>query len=156
MTTIAYRAGVIASDTLVSDDGSHVGQTRKIRRFREGCLTGAAGDMAVCQAFLNWIPKQLDFMKSRFELHSDENFGAFVFDPMIGHIIRFSGHGRPLMVSAEFVALGSGADFAMGAMAHGATAVEAVRAAMHLDPWTGGNIEFASFSGALNGEIEAS
>jgi ATP-dependent protease HslVU (ClpYQ) peptidase subunit len=44
-------------------------------------------------------------------------------------------------VIADYAAIGSGGMFAMGAMAHGATAEEAVAAAALHDKNTGGNIQ---------------
>ena len=38
MTTIAYRAGVLAADTLVTDQGARVGHTDKIGRVADGRL----------------------------------------------------------------------------------------------------------------------
>ena len=45
MTTIAYRDGVMASDSRSSDEyGMHLTNTHKIMRLRSGALWGAAGD----------------------------------------------------------------------------------------------------------------
>ena len=51
-----------------------------------------------------------------------------------------NGHG-PLLLQEEFAATGSGKDIAFGAMHMGATAVEAVEAAIRWDASCGGKVE---------------
>lgn len=46
-------------------------------------------------------------------------------------------------LTAPFFAVGSGADYALGALFMGASAAEAIQVAAQCDPWTGGEIHTA-------------
>lgn len=65
--------------------------------------------------------------------------GGSVFMPN-GDVICFHQNGIERRAGLPFWADGSGADYALGAMQHGASAEEAIRAAMAWDTRTGGNI----------------
>jgi hypothetical protein len=54
MTTIAYRDGVLAADTLLTSSAMRNGYARKIRE-RDGMLAGASGTLAQMQTFLDWF-----------------------------------------------------------------------------------------------------
>ncbi len=54
--------------------------------------------------------------------------------------IELSETGGTWSPSAPYIAIGSGRGIAMGAMLAGADVVEAVRAAIHHDCWSGGEI----------------
>ena len=55
MTTIAYRDGILAADSLVTLGSTKVhGSYQKIRRIGE-YLVGTAGSVADCQAFVVWL-----------------------------------------------------------------------------------------------------
>lgn len=75
--------------------------------------------------------------KSPIELEGGGANG-FVISPD-GYIIVWGDHG-PWRVDRPFYALGSGSTVAMGAMQQGASAVEAVEAAIALDIYSGGPI----------------
>lgn len=135
MTTIAYRQGVIAADTQMIQGTSIIGHITKIVRRDDGALCGGAGDLAWVQAFHRWFlegcegePPRFDddcskglIIRRRKPIEVFESIGAFEFKP-------------------EFVAIGSGKEFALGAMQVGASAKRAVKAAMAFDPGTGGAI----------------
>jgi ATP-dependent protease HslVU (ClpYQ) peptidase subunit len=57
-----------------------------------------------------------------------------------GKIVVFEQSHYGYEVTDPFVAIGSGAAAALGALYVGATPVEAVRAAAKVDPYTGGRI----------------
>jgi ATP-dependent protease HslVU (ClpYQ) peptidase subunit len=134
MTTIAYRAGVLAADTQMIQGTSVIGQTVKIVRRKDGVLCGGAGDLAWVQGFQRWF------------LEGEEGDPPPLDDASKGLIIRpkkpiemFEEFGA-IEWTSPFVAIGSGKEFALGAMYVGATAEQAVRAAMVLDPFTGGKV----------------
>lgn len=54
-----------------------------------------------------------------------------------GNIYRFNDYTRWLEVREPFAAIGSGGDFALGAMSAGATPKEAIKQAMRYDVYTG-------------------
>jgi 20S proteasome alpha/beta subunit len=135
MTTIAYRKGVLAADTQMIQGTSIIGYITKIVRRDDGALCGAAGDLAWAQAFHRWFlageegdPPAFDddgckglVIRRRKPIEVFESCGAFEFKP-------------------PYVSIGSGKEFALGAMHAGASAIEAVKAAMAFDPSTGGDL----------------
>lgn len=147
MTIIAYRNGIMASDSLVTERGLRVGMVRKIARTADGCLVGGVGSMALNAAFQAWAHAHLAAC-----LRCDEGFRPFVpaawGDQFTGVVV--TPDVRMLIVDqaqhlavmeADFHAEGSGQAIALGAMAHGATAEEAVAIAIRLDTACGGPIQ---------------
>lgn len=136
MTTIAYRDGVLAADTMVSRDGMVSGYTVKVER-RGPIFAAYAGNCAMGQAFLDWFRKGMKGDPPPMVDGDCSCAGILIADDAI---IEWSGQPRPDWIKAPFAAWGSGAQFALGAMAFGATAESAVYAAMTLDHGTGGRV----------------
>lgn len=134
MTTIAYRNGVMAADSLTTSNGARDGIVRKIDCVH-GVLIGAAGSLAACQAFRAWV---IAGMQGPDPFRNDDVGNGLLVAPD-GTLVVFSVTG-PATMQTPFYALGSGYQFAMGAMAYGATAEEAVRVARQFDTQTGGEI----------------
>lgn len=59
MTTIAFKDGVLAADTLVSAEGVRSGYTTKIRKIGP-VLAGGSGRVRDVQAFLDWFVGGMD------------------------------------------------------------------------------------------------
>ena len=137
MTTIAYRDGVLAADTRVSTGGIMDCEIIKIARNSDGDLAGASGDAGFSAEFLRWF---LGGEKQNTPVPKKEN------NPYEGLIFRSSGEinvfdeGGVCQVTAPYYASGSGVCIALGAMAYGADAEQAVRMAMKHDVSTGGEI----------------
>ena len=137
MTTIAYKDGVLAFDSRVTEDDVPLGTVRKgiqTDRF----LAAAAGDLDIVHEFLKWIADDLNPPKKP-KLGKGEDFTGWVIDSS-GRLTEYSKSLKPVRYSAEFYSIGSGANFAKGAMAAGSTAKEAVTIAAKFDPATGGDI----------------
>lgn len=136
MTTIAYRDGVVAADTQATDGhGCTNGRVLKVER-RGPFLAAAAGQACLARRFLDWFRSGL---VGEPEPGNDErNADGMIFMPD-GRIVEFSPLGSKT-VFADFYATGSGMDYALGAMAMGASAEEAVRVAARFDSSTGGRI----------------
>lgn len=132
MTTIAYRDGVLASDSLVTLGSTKVhGSYQKIRRVG-GHLIGTAGSVAACQSFIDWV-----------RCGDDESpppkgeYNALIIDPR-GRVREMeNGSVLPVPRGAKFFAIGSGAPYALAAMYAGASATEAVKIAAKIDTSTG-------------------
>lgn len=132
MTTIAYRDGVLASDSLATlgDTKAH-GHYQKIRRIGD-YMVGAAGSVADSQNFVNWL-------RSGDEENPPPkgNYSALIIDPR-GRVREIeNGSVLPVPRAAKFFSIGSGAPYALAAMYAGATAAEAVRIAAKIDTSTG-------------------
>ena len=142
MTTLAYKSGILAADTKVSDDSDYVANATKIRKM-QGHLIGASGDMDVMHWFLtNFKP---DLLTGKLQLKSagilkEGSLDAIIVDPE-GKLYHYSDRLLVTPITAfNYYACGSGSPFALGAMFAGATAKEAVKAAMKHDAHTGGRL----------------
>lgn len=152
MTTIAYRGGVLAADTQVNNDGARIGTVQKVHRRDDGHLAAGSGDFSYTQRFIAWFLAGEDGeppLPTRGDDGRDEGQG-FIFRPN-GQVVSLEGSGSNTM-AAPYWAQGSGRELALGAMAHGASAEEAVRAAIAHDVHSGGEITvLRREAGAANG-----
>lgn len=139
MTTIAYRSGIISADSQISYSTFHNGTREKIA-VKGAYLVALAGQTWLRNMLEKWaeegcpednVPDVL--------IDNDDKFEAIFIDKDGNCFHHESGFLVPVI--ADYCAIGSGAMFAMGAMAHGATAEEAVAAAALHDKSTGGNIQ---------------
>lgn len=133
MTTIAYRNGVLAGDTMESFDRTIMPYAvRKVFRLPDGTLLGATGTAEACEVVRRALAKGSPLPK----LEDVEAVRVF----KANHIEVFEGH-LWRRVHAPFYALGSGCDVALAAMYAGATAREAVAIAVKMDTATGGRVQ---------------
>lgn len=161
MTTIAFRDGVLASDSKITGNDVFVGSIKKIfkivleeelswvdklvfRREPEQIeyLVGMAGGLEDCKEYIQCIfygkPQTRGFEASIMAICMDED------DKYV--ITKYDGNGtQGFQVQADYASIGSGVELALGAMYHGATAVEAVEAAIYHDNTSGGEIQSLTF-----------
>lgn len=132
MTTIAYREGVLAADSLVTLGSTKVhGSYQKIRRIG-GFLIGTAGSVAACQSFIDWVKAGDDE-----DPPPKGEYNALIVDPR-GKVREIeNGSVLPVPRGAKFFAIGSGAPYALAAMYAGASAIDAVKIAAKIDTSTG-------------------
>lgn len=132
MTTIAWRAGVMAADSLATDDTAI--QVRKLIRLPAGQVAGGAGDLGEVASGLVWL----------------QNGCAGDAPAIPNAIFLYTMEGVCYVASAAWpglevkgpAAIGSGAQGAMVAMCRAAMDAEAaVRAVAGIDPATGGEID---------------
>jgi hypothetical protein len=133
MSTIAYRDGVLAADSRVSDDWIMPHTGRKIERLPSGLLFAFSGNVYKQQAFLAWV---LSREGEQPDLGDDSK--AMLVRP--GGEVTFFMYKGSLVVEGPFCALGGGAPIAIAAMHMGASARRAVEIAALVDPYTGGDI----------------
>ena len=134
MTTVAYRDGVIASDSLVTNDnGIGCGHARKIVKG-DNVLGGASGPSGEALKFLQWVKNNCDGDQPVIKGNTE----CILVKDGVGHYINKDGAIVP--VKCDFMAIGSGEEIAFGAMAMGATAQEAVKIAIQIDTNSGGEI----------------
>lgn len=140
MTTIAWDGRSLAADRKISWGGGAMGETRKVhRRDSDGALIGVCGGTGVAQALADWFLTGEVGVKPDLSPTDDDAASGLIIRPdgALWHIYK---HGL-VPVSAPFLAFGSGADYALGAMAQGATAREAVAVAIRFDNGSGGEID---------------
>lgn len=133
MTTVVYRDGVLAADSRATSNGLIDNQTTKVWSHK-GVLIGACGSQALCERFRSWVVAGMEG-ESPYEGAEDGN-GIVV---SAAGVVCFSDSGC-WRVSEPFYTLGSGYQLALGALAMGATAQEAVEIAARFDTMTGGKI----------------
>ncbi len=134
MTTIAYRAGVLAADTLLTIGAIKLPErARKVFRLRDGRLFGSSGDSE--QGLL-----LLDSLKRGESPPRCKGVTAILIKTD-GSIHCWEGRRWSQIYGSDFVAIGHGTVFALGALVQGATAEEAVRVGIQLDTHSGGRVQ---------------
>lgn len=133
---VSVKHGVLASDTRCSADGVMFGVT-KFRRVGKG-VVGAAGDWDDILRFWELIEGKTKTAKES-GLNDDSELEAIELHPE--GIFLYAASGKRYLIKDDFFAIGSGAPYAIGAMAMGASPKEAVALASRFDPATGGEIE---------------
>lgn len=140
MTTIAYKDGIIASDSCATDEGSETAGAVKIqceklfRKVVDGrdVIIATAGETAPGMVFVKWYGSG----KKQSKRLAEADFTVLVIDD---GVLYESGPWCVLeRVISPFYAIGSGRKCALAAMACGKTALEAVEIAAMFDPYTAG------------------
>lgn len=143
MTTIAYRDGVLAADTRSSSNDC-VLSDRHPKIVRRGRVMAAAtGTTAMCREFLAWVSGGMRGAppENPHPSNSEWTYWGLVVSPTGAWVFQEPG---VVPVTSEFYAMGSGRDFALGAMMAGASAADAVAVAMRLDTCSGGEVRALS------------
>lgn len=136
MTVIAVRGKTIAADALETTGELISGLVVKLYRAHNGAVAGAAGNAYACQRFGVWFAGA----RGKSPNISSDSFEALMLD-IDGKIYLLDEHGTLLLRTGEYAALGSGAHLALGAMAAGATAEQAVAIAIKLNVMCGGEVQ---------------
>jgi ATP-dependent HslUV protease subunit HslV len=137
VTTIAYRDGVLAADSLFTKDGIVHGTGRKIFDLGDGRLLAIMGYGPHAYRLKTWIEAGCGG-----DQPPGDAGAAVLFEPD-GRIRIFENGGEQPECDAAFHAYGSGEQIAMGAMgamAAGASAERAVQVATALCTQTGGEV----------------
>ena len=151
MTTIAYRSGIMVSDSCYSHGGTVDTLLSKIYRLKSGALLGQSGENDAREFIdlLNNVKSErgLPTRKVLIEIRADF-LGLLVLRTgsiykintsivSVGNWAKSDDNDIADIgvwkISRTFAAIGAGSDFAMGAMAHGATAEQAVAIACRFD-----------------------
>lgn len=133
MSVIAYRGGIIAADTraYLSWNTPSPGAKSKIRRLGNGTLIGVStAKPGGGEVLMDWFAAGANPMKT--DGHPDEFTLLAVTKDGQAHI--YCDNVYPTgPIDAVFFAIGSGAEYALGAMYMGASAEDAVHAACRFD-----------------------
>lgn len=142
MTVIAWDGKTLAADSQSSFGNLPTYGEQKIFRITNNgrtILFGATGRGADCVTVRRWLegsrdkPDQVKDTFCAMAITEDRRIWQMMDDFVWAH------------VNKKFYACGSGVDYALGAMAHGATAEQAVRIACSLDVYCGGEIRRLTF-----------
>ena len=135
MTTVAFDGKSLAADSQTTT-GSIRGTTVKIAKNKAGFLVAGSGDLCVIKQWLNWV---LDGMPPERQPEHCRESNIIVVDPR-GRVTVFEDNAVALSPPRKQWALGTGSDIALGAMAAGADARQAVKIACKLDVYSGGRV----------------
>lgn len=151
MTTIAFKDGVMACDSkCTDDDGAFFSRTQKIFRLANNALLGTAGDgdvREVIDVFDTCAPKRLPSKQKLADTKTDfAGLLAFPGGRLFGVDIqhcknRSEWTAQVVEIEERIAACGSGHQFAIGAMAAGRSAAEAVAIACRYDSYSQGPIK---------------
>ncbi len=126
MTTVVVTREAMVADTFFSD-GS---RSQKILRGNR-CLVGYSGDAYAGVLMATWV---LDGMRGPSPLGKKTSVSVLLL--RTDRMFQMDGRGILLPLDSEFFAIGSGADYAIGALEMGATPEEAIEVAARHDPNT--------------------
>lgn len=134
MTTIAYRNGVLAADTLACVGNLRDGYSLKIAK-RGPFLAAEAGSAPLGEGFLDWFRTGMRGDPPSMKAGDQSATGAIFTPDEVVLLWQDAGWTRH---KVDAWSMGSGGDIALGAMEAGATPEEAVRIAARRDLYTGG------------------
>lgn len=134
MTTIAAKGGMVAADSQITGNGgSRKGRVRKLVRLSDGSIFGGAGNYISVRRLLVWAESGFEGKRPP----KTQEAECLLIRPD-GTVLSLDGQGEPYEVEGAFHAIGSGGDYALGAMAMGADPLRAVQVAAEFDPMTSG------------------
>ena len=125
MTVIAYDGKTVAADKQCVN-GSTKSTTTKLIRLDSGMIVGMTGTLSSGLLVLDWLNGKLSEWP---KCQEDKDRWAMVIVIKDGVVKVYEQNPAPVLIKDEFMAWGSGGDFAIGAMAMGATAKESVEIA---------------------------
>jgi ATP-dependent protease HslVU (ClpYQ) peptidase subunit len=142
VTTAAWSAkeGVLATDTQVTS-GNRKFRTHKVARLPCGGLIAGTGNLVHILKVTRWVQAGYDeAAKPDFGDDEEGQFECLIIQGD-GQVVLLDDDMEPMPVTDEFIAIGSGGCYAMGALACGKTAVEAVKIAAQFDAATSEPVE---------------
>ena len=134
MTTIAYKDGVLASDRRATSGSEPPMTVDKLYQLNNGAVLGFAGMLDEGFRVVDWINAGM-YPDEKPKVQHSEFIYLTVDGPF--YMEKFL---RLLPIVDPFFAIGSGAQYALGAMASGRSAAEAVEVASRFDPLTGNGV----------------
>lgn len=136
MTTVAYRDGLMATDSQATLNNTTIlpGESKKVWRLADGSIAAGAGNAFTIAGILSQA-------KAATEIKTDSYISSVLSVDASG-TVRVHENGATIEVrNAPFFAIGSGAPAAIAAMHCGATAEEAVQAAIKVDVFSSGAVQ---------------
>lgn len=135
MTTIAYRDGVLAADTRgYSGSRVPIGTKAKIRRLDDGTLVGCSSVIpGAVEAIIAWYAMGTHTAPP---VLKENKFSLLVVRPSGEAFLASDNFLLSGPLTAEFFAIGSGEEYAIVAMAMGASAERAAEVGCECDVWS--------------------
>ena len=126
--TMAGDGQIVRTDCVIDTDAV------KVAKLIDGGLVGFAGSIALFEPFIEWLNGKAE----RPVVEDDHDLGALVLDP--DGALSYYHDNLPPSRQRVPAAIGTGRDFAFGALDMGATPAQAVEIAARRDIYTGGRI----------------
>lgn len=150
MTIYCYRDGILASDSGIFANGVCHGRGKKAYKTSKGVIHACSGRSSNAQMYHVWMEElascQRDLTGTRPTL--DEDFSGHFIEPN-GNIFYVDRHLVPVPIDAPFIAGGYASDLAIGAMARGASAIEAVEIALLYSDCVRGPLQYVTLEGII-------
>lgn len=143
MSVVAWDGKTIAADKQATCAGLRF-KTTKLRRLESGEVLAWTGDQDSGQIVAKWYSDGADPEKWP-ACQADKDVWARLIVAHGGACRVFERQPVAMPIEDEFMAWGSGRDYAMGAMARGASAEEAVAVAMEFDTGCGMGVDVVRF-----------
>jgi ATP-dependent protease HslVU (ClpYQ) peptidase subunit len=139
MTTIAWDGQSLAIDSQFTDAGLRTVGI-KARKLSDGTVLAFCGTAVAGYALVAWYEQGAEREKWP-HCQTDNETSACLIVAKDGQVAAFE-RGAPFAIPCHepFMAWGSGRDYALGAMAMGASAEKAVRVAIKFDTSSGGRV----------------
>jgi 20S proteasome alpha/beta subunit len=134
MTTIVYRNGIMAADSSVWEEGTLSHKMKKLHRLKDGSVVGIFGTVSSCINLIEYLKDNKKKPKSM------NGAGAIIAFPD-GRLLSCEGSTVVPIEKARYLAAGSGMSVALGALHQGATAIQAVKAAIAHDASSRGPVK---------------
>jgi ATP-dependent protease HslVU (ClpYQ) peptidase subunit len=134
LTVVVYRDGTMAADTRIVHSDAGIAKATKLVRKRIGRrdhILGFAGVVSYATMYIEWFGSGKPMPEQLRNIPSEYGFNVLILAGK--RLYEADGVGRPIEVESKFYAIGSGAMAALGAMHHGATALQAAKIACKLD-----------------------
>lgn len=125
MTVIAYDGITLAADKL-SNNGGTKATVKKIWRLKDGRLFGGAGDFGAVHSLKSHVESGSPLSASQSD---KDDWAVGIVIGLDKSITIYERYGNKFQVEDKFYAVGSGRDYAIGAMAMGASSARAVEIA---------------------------
>lgn len=136
ITTLAYKDGVLASDSLATANGNRVSLVTKVME-KNGILFGGSGSLSMVQHFFDWVRGGMEGDPPEMQEGSTYE-GVIIVAPTM---LLFTPHGLIRRPAGPWWSSGSGWEIAAGAMMAGKSAIEAIEVAIEIDVYSGGPIQ---------------
>lgn len=148
MTTIVYRDGVMAADSRAfAGDRNPIGYKTKIRAMLVEDVAYLVGVSSPApgygEAVLNWFEAGMDIHDT--PPMPEQGFTLLAVDAAGQGYYAANSFYLSGPLENDWWAIGSGDEFAIGALTSGSDAADAVRVASLYDQWTGGPIHTLTF-----------
>jgi len=146
MTIIAIKDGVIVADSWTQDYGVLLGSVQKIVAVPEdhgGGFIAGVGTASHIYAAID------TFLETGIMETAEKDGPVFLWLRSGGQVFRFEDGKGWYSVVADYHAIGAGWSLAIGAMAYGASAFDAVGICCKLHASCGGKITYRNLSGSL-------